>query len=148
MSLTFPIDHSLFFVEKLFQHDLATFYLVQHNLINFYSSKTFHGNIYHSPYCEMIAGHDRFGRVTSMSRLYPLYPILSFLSNVGFAFSKFKLRRIWRIYTSYIFCKKLVLDLKPFFLLRELVESRCNFLSCQRSCSCCHFVFSLIYLLL
>src|SRR5262252_10004536 len=79
-----------------------------------------------------------------MSDSYPFYPILPLFSNVGFALCKFQIRGIWRINTSYIFCKQLGLDLKPFFLLRKLIESSCDLLRCHCCGTCLH---GLCYLL-
>ena len=67
-----------------------------------------------------------------MERLDLFYKILAFFANSSLTFRVFEIGGIWRVYASYIVCKKLVLYVKPLFLLGKLVEACCNFL-------CCHY---------
>src|SRR4051812_27549859 len=69
------------------------------------------------------------------------HKLFAFFTNSCFAFCIPKIRRMGRVDALYITGKKLILYVKPFFLLSEFVESRCNVLRCQRCCICCHKAF-------
>ena len=79
----------------------------------------------------MIASYNGLGCISPMKLPDLLHKLLPFFADCRFAFRIFEIRRIGWIYTSYIFCKELILYLKPFFLLSKLVEPCCNFLNCQ-----------------
>jgi hypothetical protein len=128
----------------LFQYNLAVFHLIQHDLIDLYSSKWLYSNIYLSSHCKMIAACNGRRCISAVNCLYALYEVLTFFTNRRLAFCITKVWRIKRVYASYVVSKKLVLYFKPFFLLSKLVESCCYLLSCHYCFRCCHKLCSLV----